>query len=168
MSIRTKTSQYTCTNPVVLVGAAIVLAAVIPSTRVVASGTAEVEIRTTLNHYATGLRDADLASLRSAFAETGQFVTVSQAGDIQAQPFGQVLPSWVRSPDPKVALIVIDVRLASPTMAAVTVKLRTGPACYDDQLLLVRRATDWQIVAKTTTSYPDCVGWTAQPMATGK
>ena len=87
------------------------LSAAISSAPVNAQETAEAQIRATVSHYASGLRDADLASLKRAFAENGQFVRVSKTGDVDARPFGQVLASWVESPDPKVAIEITNIRL---------------------------------------------------------
>ena len=113
--------------------------------------------------YAAGLRQADLAGLRSAFADAGQFIARNRDGSLVTAAFATVLPTWVSKPDDKVEILIDQVSMPTPAMAAITARLRTTPRCYDDQLLLYRGGDGWRIVAKTTEPWADCGNWPKRP-----
>lgn len=104
--------------------------------------------------YAEGLKSASLDTLNSAFAPDGSFFSRDAGGRLQRQSFSTALPTWVDGPDPTVRFDVQRIENPTDQLASVTGRLRMATRCYQDQLLLMRLASGWKIVAKTTEQIP--------------
>lgn len=104
--------------------------------------------------YAEGLKSASLDTLNSAFAPDGSFFSRDANGRLQRQVFSTALPTWVDGPDSTVRFDVQRIENPTDQLASVTGRLRMATRCYQDQLLLMRLAAGWRIVAKTTEQIP--------------
>lgn len=104
--------------------------------------------------YAEGLKSASLDTLNSAFAPDGSFFSRDAKGRLRRQSFSAALPTWVGGPDSTVRFDVQRIENPTDQLASVTGRLRMATRCYQDQLLLMRLASGWRIVAKTTEQIP--------------